>query len=74
MKSYEILLGHIRHHNIRKWLLRGCKDEDANTIREAVSCLSDGQLQRRFARMLIKSAAEVKLAENSARRTEKGEP
>jgi hypothetical protein len=54
MSTYENLLGHIEHHNLRDWLLRGCKDEDANTIREAVKSLSDGQLNRRFARMLAK--------------------
>ncbi len=50
--SYESLLGHIQHHNLRKWLLDGAKREDANTIREAINSLSDGQLARRFARML----------------------
>ena len=52
MSTYDKLLGHIEHHNLRKWLLRGCQDEDANTIRAAIEKLSDGQLQRRFARML----------------------
>jgi uncharacterized protein (DUF2461 family) len=52
MTSYDSLLGHIEHHNVRKWLVDGCEREDANTIREAISRLSDGQLQRRFARML----------------------
>lgn len=51
--SYESLLGHIKHHNIRKWLLDGAKREDANTIRRAIERLSDGQLQRRIARMLV---------------------
>lgn len=52
MTGYDSLLGHIEHHNIRKWLEDGCEREDANTIREALSQLTNGQLQRRFARML----------------------
>jgi hypothetical protein len=51
-EKYENLLNHIEHHNIRRWLLDGCDREDARTIREAVKNLSDGQLSRRFARML----------------------
>jgi hypothetical protein len=54
MTKYETLLSHIRHHNIRKWLLDGAKREDANTIRMAIEHLSDGHLKRRFARMLAK--------------------
>jgi hypothetical protein len=54
--SYENLLGHIQHHNIRKWLLDGAKREDANTIREAIGHLSDGQLARRFARLLAQDS------------------
>lgn len=56
-ESYESLLGHIQHHNIRKWLLEGCEREDANTIRNAVECLTDGQLARRFARMLARGSS-----------------
>jgi hypothetical protein len=54
--SYESLLGHIEHHNIRKWLLEGAEREDANTIKEAIKRLSDGRLNRRFARMLFQQA------------------
>jgi hypothetical protein len=54
MSEYASLLGHIKHHNLRKWLLEGAKAEDANTIRMAIEKLSDGQLSRRFARMLAK--------------------
>jgi hypothetical protein len=50
--DYESLLGHIKHHNLRKWLLEGADREDAQTIRAAIKRLSDGQLNRRFARML----------------------
>jgi hypothetical protein len=52
--SYRSLLGHIAHHNVRKWLLNGAKSEDANTIRAAIERLSDGQLARRFARLLAR--------------------
>ena len=52
MSNYESLLGHIKHHNLRKWLLEGAESEDAQTIRAAIKRLSDGQLNRRFARML----------------------
>jgi hypothetical protein len=54
VSEYEKLLVHIRHHNIRKWLLDGARREDANTIRRAIERLSDGQLRRRLARMLAK--------------------
>jgi hypothetical protein len=52
--TYNTLLSHIEHHNVRKWLMRGVEDEDANTIRWAVERLTDEQLNRRFARMLTR--------------------
>jgi hypothetical protein len=52
--TYEKLHVHIKYHNLRKWLLDGAKKEDANTIRAAIQRLSDGELNRRFARMLAK--------------------
>lgn len=52
--SYERMLGHIQHHKIREWLLAGARKEDANTIRQAIERLSDGELNRRIARMLVK--------------------
>jgi hypothetical protein len=54
LPTYDSLLGHIKHHNIRKWLLDGAEREEANTIRAAIKRLSDGDLNRRFARMLAK--------------------
>lgn len=54
MTKYDSLFAHIKHHNVRKWLIDGAKREDANTIRRAIERLSDGHLQRRFARMLAK--------------------
>jgi hypothetical protein len=53
-REYESLLEHIEHHNVRKWLLDGAKREDANTIRCAIERLSDGQLNRRIARLLAR--------------------
>ncbi len=52
MATYSELLGHIRYHSIRDWLMDGAKREDANTIRRAIEALSEDQLERRFARML----------------------
>jgi hypothetical protein len=54
MSDYDKLIGHIKHHNLRRWLLDGAKAEDANTIRVAIEKLSDRQLNRRFARLLAK--------------------
>jgi hypothetical protein len=52
--TYQSLLGHIEHHNVRKWLIDGATREDAQTILAAIKRLSDGSLKRRFARMLVK--------------------
>ncbi len=30
------LLGHLKYHKTKEYLLKMCKDEDANTIREAL--------------------------------------
>ncbi len=54
MTSYDSLLGHLKHHNLKKWLLDGCEQEDANTIREAVNKIPDHRLKRRLARALSK--------------------
>jgi hypothetical protein len=50
--SYQTVMYHVPHHNIRDWLLTGAKNEDAVTIGCAVARLSDEKLQRRFARMI----------------------
>jgi hypothetical protein len=52
MATYDKLLGHIRYHSIREWLMDGARREDANTIRRAIERLSEDQLERRFAKML----------------------
>jgi hypothetical protein len=58
-RRYQSLLGHIQHHNVRGWLKKalecGAHDEDARTIGEALLRMSEGQLQRRVARMLAKN-------------------
>jgi hypothetical protein len=33
---YQNLLGHMRYHNVKGWLLDGCKRESAQTIMKAV--------------------------------------
>lgn len=48
----ENLLSHMQYHNVKEWLLRGCDDEDANTIREAVTAVPERRLIRRLARAL----------------------
>jgi hypothetical protein len=58
LPSYETLLGHIKYHDVRAWLLEGAEREDAQTIRAAIKRLSDGQLNRRFARMLSRNGEE----------------
>jgi hypothetical protein len=53
MKPFEEnLLSHMQHHKIKEWLLRGCDNEDANTIREAVKAIPEHRLIRRLARAL----------------------
>lgn len=54
-ETYENLHdNHIKFHNVKDWLLRGCDDEDANTIREAVKRIDESALKRRLARALLK--------------------
>lgn len=54
MASYDKLHDHMKDHQVKKWLLRGCRREDANTIREAVERLPEHVLIRRLARALSK--------------------
>jgi hypothetical protein len=51
---YESLLAHLSHHNLKEWLLDGCKREDARTIGEAVRRIPERTLARRLARALAK--------------------
>ena len=48
----KMMLSHLEYHDVRGWLMRGAVSEDANTIRRAIERLTDGQLNRRMARML----------------------
>jgi hypothetical protein len=54
LPTYNDLRSHIRYHRIREWLLEGAKRERAHTIEAAIKRLSQGDLERRFARMLSK--------------------
>ena len=54
MNTYESLKGHLEHHNVKDWLLRGARDEDANTIRMAVEKIPEHRLVRRLAWALSK--------------------
>jgi hypothetical protein len=54
-ETYENLHdNHMKYHNVKKWLLDGAIDEDANTIREAVERIDEATLKRRLARALLK--------------------
>jgi hypothetical protein len=43
-RRFESLLGHLSHHSVKEWLLRGTKMEDANTIRAAVKRIPESEL------------------------------
>ena len=55
MSEFEKLLSHLKYHDVRGWLMKGAKREDARTIRRAVEAMSDRELNRRMARMLAKN-------------------
>jgi hypothetical protein len=50
--SYECLLGHTEHHDIKGWLLRGAEREDAQTIMAAIKRQSSHRLARKLAEIL----------------------
>lgn len=52
MTDYKTMRGHTEHHDVKGWLIRGARDEDANTIREAIERMSSSRIRRRVARML----------------------
>lgn len=54
MTLEQNLHSHMKYHSVKDWLLRGCRDEDANTIREAVERMPEHRLIRRLARALAK--------------------
>jgi hypothetical protein len=55
LPTYRDLLGHIKYHKVRDWLEKGAEHEDARTILAAIKRLSEGELNRRFARMLSRT-------------------
>ncbi len=55
METYENLHdNHMKYHNVKQWLLDGCDQEDARTIREAVKNIPERRLKRRLARALLR--------------------
>lgn len=54
--SFASVYEHCKRHNIKRWLLNGAREEDANTIRRAVEAMPDHRLARRFAEMLTRPA------------------
>jgi hypothetical protein len=54
MLTYDQLYAHMQHHKIKQWLLSGAKAEDARTIYDAVSRISEQALIRRLCRALLK--------------------
>lgn len=57
-RVYESLLGHMRHHQVKKWLLVGAKHEKAHTIGEAVRRMPEHRLVRKLARILAEENEE----------------
>jgi hypothetical protein len=49
---YRDLLTHMKHHRVKKWLLRGAKRERAGTIGNAIRQMPEWQLIRGLARVL----------------------
>lgn len=54
MPTEKKLLRHLKHHGVKKWLLRGARREHAKTIRRAVLALPKRRLVRRLSRALAK--------------------
>jgi hypothetical protein len=46
------LLAHLRHHKVKRWLLEGCRREDARTIKEAVARTSSEKINKALARAI----------------------
>lgn len=53
-ERYENVHGHMRFHNVKRWLLDGATQEDARTIKAAVKSVPEHRLIRRLARALTK--------------------
>jgi hypothetical protein len=52
MTDEENLLTHLKHHKVKRWLLEGCRREDARTIKEAVARTSSEEINRALARAI----------------------
>ena len=50
--TYGDMLAHTSRHNIKEWLLRGAREEDARSIYEAVRRQSSHRLARKLAELL----------------------
>jgi hypothetical protein len=55
MSNEKVLLGHLLHHNLKDWLLRGCRAEEADTIRRAIERTSSERLCRGLAKVLARN-------------------
>jgi hypothetical protein len=51
-ESFERMWGHTRHHDIKRWLLEGCRQEDARTIKAALHRTSRYKLAFGLAKLL----------------------
>lgn len=51
-RTYEAMLAHTSRHGIKRALIRMAKDEDARTILEALSHVSESRLARKVASAL----------------------
>jgi hypothetical protein len=50
--TFERMWAHTRHHNIKEWLLEGCRQEDARTIKNALHRTSRYKLAFGLAKLL----------------------
>ncbi len=59
MSEYERnLLQHMKYHNVKQWLLDGCRNEDARTIGEAVRRMPEWLLIRKLARAMAEARGD----------------
>jgi hypothetical protein len=53
-RKYKNIHGHMQHHKVKEWLLRGARHEEAHTIGAAVRDIPEHRLLRRLARALAR--------------------
>ena len=53
-RKYKNIHSHMQYHKVKEWLLRGARDEDAQTIGAAVRDIPESRLVRRLARALAR--------------------